>query len=63
MTNRIAEYRKRKGFSQKDLADEMNVTESAISLWESDSRKPKLDRAIELAKILGCTIDELFEEE
>lgn len=63
MINRIAEYRKRKGFSQKDLACEMNVTESAISLWESDSRKPKLDRAIELAKILGCTIDELFEEE
>lgn len=63
MINRIAEYRKRKGFSQKDLAGEMNVTESAISLWESDRRKPKLDRAIELAKILDCTIDELFEEE
>lgn len=42
MKNRIKELRLENGLSQTDLANEMNLTRQAISLYEQGKREPKL---------------------
>lgn len=53
-------YRLTKGFSQRDLADKLHVTISAISSWERGLNKPSLDIALLIATDLGITLDEFF---
>ena len=55
--------RKRAGLLQKDLAERIGVAQGIISLWETDKAFPRADKLPQLARILGCTIDELFAEE
>ena len=52
--------RKASGLSQEELADKMEVSRQSISKWESGSSYPETEKLIELAKLLGCQIDELI---
>lgn len=61
--NVIAEKRKLMGLSQKKLAGMVNVDRTAVSKWEIGESKPRADILIKLAKIFGCSIDELLSEE
>ena len=56
----IREYRKRAGLTQAELAKRMNVDQSAVSLWESGKTKPLRKTHRKLAKILGCTVEDLL---
>lgn len=58
----IKELRLKAGLTQEQLADRMNMNQSALSQWETGVSAPRADKLPELAKILGCTIDELFTE-
>lgn len=60
---KIAEMRKSSGFTQETLAKKMNVDQSTVSLWESGKSKPQRKLHKKLAKLLGCTVDELLKEE
>ena len=60
---RIKEMRKDVGLSQTELAKVINVTQGAISQWEKGLAQPTADKLPELAKVLGCSIDELFGKE
>lgn len=61
MDTQIRKLRKEKGLSQAQLAGALKYDSPAtISMWESGNRKPPADKLPELAKILGCTIDDLF---
>ena len=62
-TVRIAELRRRAGYTQKELADKLNVDQSAVSLWESGKTKPLRKLHQTIAQVLGCTVDELLKEE
>ena len=59
---KIAELRKAAGFTQEVLAKKMNVDQSTVSLWESGKSKPQRKLHKKLAKLLGCTVDELLKE-
>lgn len=52
--------RKSKGYSQSELAGLLGVTVAAVSAWELEQKNPTADKLPEIAKILGCTIDELY---
>ncbi len=52
--------RKRKGFSQEDLAVKMQVSRQAISKWESGAAYPEIEKLSELSKILGCSVDDII---
>lgn len=52
--------RKKLNMSQKELADKLGVTQGAISQWENGISTPRIEKLIELAKLLGCSIDDLF---
>lgn len=59
----IAKLRKAAGFTQEVLAKKMNVDQSTVSLWESGKSKPQRKLHKKLAKLLGCTVDELLKED
>lgn len=61
--NAIIGLRERKGLSQKELADILNITQGAVSQWELGLSRPTSKILPELAKALDCTIDELFKDD
>lgn len=54
--NRIKELRKQKGIGQKELAKSLGVTQQTISLYEKDSREPKLATWEKLADFFGVSV-------
>ena len=59
----IKKAREKAGFTQQDLADELGVSQSTVATWETQKSLPRTDKLPALAKILGCTIDELLKKE
>lgn len=63
MVMRIAEQRKAAGLSQQQLADSMGVAQSNVVGWEQEIYLPRARQMRLLAKVLDCSIDELFAPE
>lgn len=59
----IASLRKEKNMSQKDLADKLNVSISAISKWERGKCLPDVSLFNDLCEILSISINELLKGE
>ena len=59
----IAAARRAKGLTQKQLADALGVTDKAVSKWERGLAKPRADKLPLLAKLYGCTIEELLADD
>ena len=58
----IENLRKKINISQSELAERLGVTQGAISQWEKGVTSPVADKLPELAKILQCSIADLFDE-
>lgn len=58
--NRLSEYRKRAGLTQRELADKLNVTQQTIWYYEHGKREMKSSVLIALSKALDCSIAELL---
>lgn len=58
--NNIRVLRRRQNLTQDDVAKELNISQQAIAKWETGAAMPRADKLIELAKVLGCTVDELL---
>ena len=56
MQNRIKELRQEKNLSQTDIAKALGVTRQAISLYEKDDRKPKLETWQKLADYFNVSV-------
>lgn len=59
--NLIATLRKEKKLTQAQLAEQMNVTDKAVSKWERDLSFPDVGSIPKLARILDITTEELLE--
>ncbi|MCM1494709.1 MAG: helix-turn-helix transcriptional regulator [Bacteroides sp.] len=55
----LADLRKRKNMTQKDLANILKVSSSAVGMWESGKRKPTLACAIDIARIFNVRVEEI----
>ena len=53
--------RKKAGLSQQYIADHLGISQCAVSQWERGLSMPSADKLPILAKLLGCTTDELLE--
>ncbi|WP_437830680.1 helix-turn-helix transcriptional regulator [Niallia taxi] len=42
------------------IMQKLNVTANTLSNWSTGKRKPSIDNAFELAKILECKVDDLY---
>lgn len=59
----IANYRKKLGLTQDALAQELGITNQAVSKWESEASCPDVQLLPQLADIFGITTDALFGRE
>ena len=59
----ITRLRTKKGWSQGDLADALDVSRQSISKWETDGSVPELDKLLRLSDLFGVTLDELVRGE
>lgn len=60
MKNKINFYRKQKGITQEQLAENLSVTRQTINAIENDKYNPSLELAMKLSKFLGVPVEELF---
>lgn len=56
----LLEYRKRAGYSQKDMSEQLLIEESLYSQYENGTAEPGFDTLIRIADVLKCSLDELF---
>ena len=56
----IANLRKKKGMTQSELAEKMNVTDKAVSKWERDLSCPDINTISKLADVLDVSVEELL---
>lgn len=60
MVMRIKELREAAALQQKQVAASMGVLQTAVSNWETEVALPKARELPRLARVLGCSINELF---
>lgn len=58
--NRITKFRKAKGMTQEELANQLGVSSQAVSKWENDISCPDISLLPKLCRVLGITVDELL---
>ena len=56
----ISFFRKKKGMTQNELAEKMNVTDKAVSKWERNLSCPDVNSIPKLAEILSVSVEELL---
>ena len=56
---------RRKNMTQKELAEEADVTETTMSRYMNATRSPETYALVRIAKALDCSVDELvmFDDE
>ena len=57
----IAALRKKKGMTQLELAQQLGVTDKAVSKWERDLSCPDVNTLPKLAETLGVSVDQLMQ--
>ena len=60
---KLQELRKSRGLTQEALAEELHVSRTAVSKWESGRGWPSIDSLKEVSAFFGVTIDELLSAE
>lgn len=63
LADKIMEERKRNGWSQEQLAEQLDVSRQSISKWESAQSVPDLNRIIQMADIFGVSTDYLLKDD
>ncbi len=59
----ISDLRKSKGLTQKELAEKLNVSDKAVSRWETGKGFPDVDSLVALSEFFGITVNELLSGE
>lgn len=49
------------GFTQPQVSEALGIPQSTIACWETGRALPRADKLPVLAKLFGCTIEELLD--
>lgn len=52
----FGELRKKRNFTQEELAEKLDVKQNTISNWENGVSKPDVEMCVKIAKILKCSV-------
>lgn len=63
LADKIIRLRKKNGWSQEELAENMNVSRQAVSKWEAAQTTPDLEKILQLSNMFGVTTDYLLKDE
>ena len=61
--NKILELRKKKGLSQEQLGEKVDVTRQTISNWELEETSPNPEQLKLLSKALNVSVDDLIDND
>lgn len=61
--DKLTQLRKKAGWSQEELAEQMNVTRQSVSKWEGSQSIPDLEKMIRLSELFGVSTDYLLKDE
>ncbi len=56
----IAQIRKEKGMTQRQLADELLISDKTVSKWETGKGMPEVSLMMPLCEVLGINVNELL---
>lgn len=59
----IKSRRERIGLTQAHFAENLHVSRATVAMWETEKSYPRADLLPKIAKLLGCTIDDLYADE
>ena len=59
----LKQLRENAGLRQVDVGKKLNVDQTAVSRWESGDTRPSRKYHKKLAKLYGCTVDDLLRQE
>lgn len=59
----IRRLREKKGMKQVEVAEQVGITQAMLCQIERETKNPSLQVGMEIAKALGCTVDELLRDE
>ena len=57
----LKELREKAGLRQMDVSTRMDIDQTAVSHWESGKFRPSRKYHKKLAKLYGCTVEELVQ--
>lgn len=60
--DKLIQLRKKSGWSQEELAEQMDVTRQSVSKWEGAQSIPDLDKMIRLSELFGVSTDYLLKD-
>lgn len=63
LADKLAQLRKKNGWSQEELAERMDVTRQSVSKWESGQSVPDLEKVLKLSELFGVSTDYLLKED
>lgn len=61
--DKLIELRKRNGWSQEDLAQQMDVSRQSVSKWEGAQSIPDMNKLIKMSELFGVSLDCLLKDE
>ena len=61
--DKLIALRKKAGWSQEELAQQLNVSRQSVSKWEGAQSVPDLDKIVQLSRIFGVSTDYLLKDE
>ena len=63
LADKIIDLRKKHGWSQEELAEQLNVSRQSVSKWESGMSVPDLNKIIAMSELFGVSTDYLLKDE
>ena len=63
LADKIINERKKNGWSQEELAEQLSVSRQSVSKWEGAQALPDLQKIIAMAEIFGVTTDYLLKDD
>ena len=63
LADKIAQLRRQQGWSQEELANQLDVSRQAVSKWESGASIPDLDKILKLSELFNVSTDYLLKDE
>ena len=62
LAEKITELRKKNGWSQEELAEQLDVSRQSISKWESAQSVPDMSRILKMSELFGVSTDLLLKD-
>ena len=63
LADKIIQLRKKAGWSQEELAQQLNVTRQSVSKWEGAQSIPDVDKILQMSRLFGVSTDYLLKDD